>query len=304
MASKTAISAKDMRGLKVTNAGDPTAAQDLVTKTYADTQSTNDRSRANHTGTQLSATISDLTATIRTNRLDQMAAPTASVAFGGQKITGLADGTANTDAVTLQQLNAAVAGIAAGLAWKGALKVVTTTNVNLAAPGASLDGKAMTVGDVFFAAGQTTGSQGGPYVWNGAAVAATRAPNWDAAAEAVPGSLWVVQTGTYDNQLAILSNDSFVLGTDTPVLTFINPAAASDNDTGYSEVCPSTAAGAAWAVNHGLNSKLVLVQVFRSASPFDEVDVTVTRDTVNQVNVKPDVALAAGEYTVVVGKVV
>jgi hypothetical protein len=34
------------------------------------------------------------------------------------------------------------------------------------------------------------------------------------------------------------------------------------------------------------------------------VDVNITRDTTNQVNVRPDVNLASGEYTVVVSKVV
>lgn len=56
--------------------------------------------RANHTGTQLASTVSDFNTAVRTNRLDQMATPTASVAMGSQKITGLATPTAATDAVT------------------------------------------------------------------------------------------------------------------------------------------------------------------------------------------------------------
>jgi hypothetical protein len=302
--AKVAISTRDMGGLKVTNAGDPTNPQDAATKAYTDTGDTAAKSRANHTGTQLSATISDLTATIRLNRLDQMAAPTAAVAFGSQKITGLADGTANTDAVTKQQMDAAVAGIAAGLAWKGAVKVASPTNVNLAAPGATVDGVAMTAGDHFLATAQTTGTQGGEYVWNGAAVAATRPPTADTSAELVPGSLWSVAQGTYDNQLVILSNNSFVLGADTPTWSFINPAAASDNDSSYTETCPATAGGAAWPINHGLNNRNVHVTIYRTASPFDEPDVTVTHDTVNQVNVRADVALAAGEWTAYVSRIV
>jgi hypothetical protein len=45
--------------------------------------------RANHTGTQLASTVSDFDTQVRTSRLDQMAAPTASVALNAQKITGL-----------------------------------------------------------------------------------------------------------------------------------------------------------------------------------------------------------------------
>lgn len=54
-------------------------------------------------------------AQVRTSRLDQMATPTAAVAMGAQKITGLANPTADQDAVTLKYLTdqkGAVNGIA------------------------------------------------------------------------------------------------------------------------------------------------------------------------------------------------
>jgi hypothetical protein len=60
--------------------------------------------RANHTGTQVASTISDFDTQVRTNRLDQMTAPTTSVAFGSQKITGLADPTNAQEAVTLNYI--------------------------------------------------------------------------------------------------------------------------------------------------------------------------------------------------------
>ena len=56
--------------------------------------------RANHTGTQLASTVSDFDTQVRTNRLDQMTAPTGDVAFNAQKITGLADPTLAQDAAT------------------------------------------------------------------------------------------------------------------------------------------------------------------------------------------------------------
>ena len=43
--------------------------------------------RANHTGTQLAATVSDFDTQVRTSRLDQMAAPSASVNFSSQQAT-------------------------------------------------------------------------------------------------------------------------------------------------------------------------------------------------------------------------
>ena len=68
--------------------------------------------RANHTGTQLAATVSNFDTQVRTSRLDQMAAPTASVALNAQKITGLGTPTANTtDAATTAYVDTAVANL-------------------------------------------------------------------------------------------------------------------------------------------------------------------------------------------------
>lgn len=71
-----------------------------TTANTAQTTANNALSRANHTGTQTASTISNFDTQVRTNRLDQMAAPTSSVALGSQRITGLATPTAGTDAAT------------------------------------------------------------------------------------------------------------------------------------------------------------------------------------------------------------
>jgi hypothetical protein len=67
--------------------------------------------RANHTGTQLAATVSDFDTQVRTSRLDQMAAPTGSVSANSQKITNLATPTVNTDASTKLYVDTAVANL-------------------------------------------------------------------------------------------------------------------------------------------------------------------------------------------------
>ena len=56
--------------------------------------------RANHTGTQTASTISDFNTAVRTNRLDQMAAPTGAVSANSQNITNLATPSISTDAAT------------------------------------------------------------------------------------------------------------------------------------------------------------------------------------------------------------
>lgn len=62
--------------------------------------------RANHTGTQTAATVSDFNTVVRTNRLDQMAAPSVAVPWGSQRITTLADPTGAQDAATKAYVDA------------------------------------------------------------------------------------------------------------------------------------------------------------------------------------------------------
>jgi len=305
MTAKKAVSGKDMNNLTINNLGTATTSDQAVNKGQMDTQSTADRSRANHTGTQLAATISDFDTQVRTSRLDQMSAPTASVSLNSQKITSLLDPTGNQDAATKVYVDNAIAALTGGLVFKGAVRAATATNVSTTSAPATIDGVTPGTGNkVFLLTGQTTGAENGPWTWVAAGSAMTRPTNWDTTAEAVPGSLWVVQEGSFDNQLAILSNDTFTLGTTTGTFVFLNPAAASDNDTGYTTTSPSVTAGNTWTVTHNLGSKAVQIAVYRTASPFDEVEVYVTRDTTNAIGITPDIAMASGEYTVVVQKVV
>jgi hypothetical protein len=64
--------------------------------------------RANHTGTQLASTISNFDTQVRTSTLNQMAAPTADLAVGTHKITGLSDGSASSDAAAFHQIADAI----------------------------------------------------------------------------------------------------------------------------------------------------------------------------------------------------
>ena len=84
--------------------GTITAAK-LVSDPYA---------RANHTGTQTASTISDFNTAVRTNRLDQMAAPTAAVPLNAQKLTGVADPTLAQDASTKAYVDAQITALVGG----------------------------------------------------------------------------------------------------------------------------------------------------------------------------------------------
>lgn len=62
-----------------------------------------------------------------------------------------------------------------GLAWKDSVRAASTANINLASPGATIDGVTMAANDRFLAKDQTTQTENGLYIWNGAATPATRA---------------------------------------------------------------------------------------------------------------------------------
>lgn len=149
--------------------------------------------RANHTGFQTASTISDFDTQVRTSRLDQMSVPTAALNLNGQKISSLGSPSLGNDAATKQYVDDSRAGFA-GI--KDPVRVSVSTNVNLASPGASLDGVAMSSGDRFLAYGQSTGTQNGIYIWNGASSAATRALDADTGGEVLDGTLVAVSEGT------------------------------------------------------------------------------------------------------------
>lgn len=301
MAGTKKLSATDFSGLKGINVADGTVATDVVSKSQLDTASTNDRSRANHTGTQTASTISDFDTQVRTSRLDQMAAPTADVNLNSRKIVSLTDGSAASDAATKGQLDAAIAALSSGLVLKGSVRAATSANITIATPGTTIDGLTASNGDIFLLMGQSTGSQNGPWVFNGSAAAMTRPANFDTSAEAVLGSFWDVREGTSADTFALMTNDTAVtLGTTT--LNFVIRGAASAT-TGYTTTSPVTSGGGSWVVTHNLNTRYIVAQVARVGSPYDIVDVRIERTSVNTVTVLPDVALASGEYEIMIQKV-
>jgi hypothetical protein len=111
--------------------------------------------RANHTGTQTASTVSDFDTQVRTSRLDQMAAPTASVALNSQKITGLADPIDAQDAVTLNYITnqkGAVNGIASldgtGLIPTNQLPALAITQTSVVASQVAMLALTAEIGDI------------------------------------------------------------------------------------------------------------------------------------------------------------
>lgn len=142
--------------------------------------------------------------------------------FNGQRAVNAADGSAATDLVTLQQLQAAIRGID----WKDSVRAASTGNLTLTAPGATIDGVTMAAGNRFLAKDQTAAAENGIYVWNGAAVAATRAVDADANAEVTAGFAVTSTEGTanVDKAWILITNDPIVVGTTALAFTQLGGA--------------------------------------------------------------------------------
>jgi len=184
---------------------------------------TNPLARANHTGTQAASTISDLATVVKAYRLDEFAAPTASVSFNSQKITNLADGTVSGDAVNYGQLVAGIQDAAAGIDSKPSVRVLYTTNQVALLGFIAVDGVTPVDGDRLLLVGQTTASENGPWI---AHVGAWTRPT--ASVDTVtPGSFWFVEEGTTygGTQWRTATTGAIVL--DTTDLTILQFGAAT-----------------------------------------------------------------------------
>jgi len=154
-----------------------------------------------------------------------MTAPSAAVAFNTQKLTGLADGVADSDAATKGQIDVA----ARGLDAKDSCRVATTADVSswtynngagtLTASGngvVTIDGIALALNNRILVKDQNPATENGIYsVTTAGAVSATlvltRTTDADVSAEVTSGTFTFVTAGTTQ------ASQGFVLTTDDPI---------------------------------------------------------------------------------------
>ena len=155
---------------------------------------------------------------LTTNTLNDFAAPTASLALGTQKITGLVDGVNPQDAATKSQVDVAQAGLDA----KDSCRVATTANGTLSsafANGQTVDGVTLATGNRILIKNQTTGAENGIYTVN-ASGAPTRSTDADASVEVTSGLYTLITEGTASagQGFVLTTNDPITVG--TTALTF------------------------------------------------------------------------------------
>jgi hypothetical protein len=246
------------------------------------------------------------------------------------RILNLPDGASPQEPATVAQLNAAVE----GLAWKDSVRVASTANINLAAPGSTVDGVTMSVGDRFLVKNQTAGEENGIYIWNGAAVAATRAPDTSTFPE-LEQAVVTVEEGTsagasfrqtaVNGTLGTTTVSWSAFGTSAPAATettagISEEATQTETNTGTATgVFVSPAKLANWSgrklvysvtfgdgsatqftITHNLGTRSVLVGLYRDSGAYDEVNADVEHTTTNTVTLRFASAPTAGQYTAVI----
>jgi hypothetical protein len=271
------------------------------------------RARANHTGQQAASTISDFDTQVRSNRLNQLATPDATVLMNNQKISGLAEGTNPTEAVNRAQLDAAVA----GLRWKEPVRYATTTNITLSGLGTQPGGdwpSPLTAGDRILVRAQTAGAENGLYAAAGGAW--VRTTDADSAAEIQGMAVLVMDGATLANTGYQQTADAVTLGT-TPLAyvqwyggqtytagdgmtqsgTTFNVVEGVGIDVTANAVAIDTTITARWKhfllsgvassypCVHNLGNRWPTVTVWRAASPFDVIDPNIFATDTNTVTV-------------------
>lgn len=266
--------------------------------------------RANHTGTQLAATISDFDTQVRSSRLDQMAAPTAAVSLNSQRITNLATPTGANDAAS----KAYVDQLVNGADWKQSCRCATTANITLSGL-QTIDGITVVPNDRVLVKNQSTASQNGIYLASSGA--------WTRAADADVGSLSAnaavfVSEGTTlaDTQWIVNTNDAITVGTTSISWTQLGAGSSYSAGTGLSlagsvfsldtavavrKFAATIGDGSATsiAVTHSLGTQDITVSV-RQVSDNAFVECDVVASSTSQVTLTFAVAPASNALRVVV----
>lgn len=250
-----------------------------------------------------------------------------------QKAVNVADPSSGTDAANKQYVD----NLAAGLSWKKAVRVASTTNGTLAtayAVGSSVDGVTLATGDRILLRVQTAGAENGIYTVN-ATGAPTRATDADTAAE-LKGATVLVTEGTVNadkaftqtvdtitvdttalvwaqfgagqsytaaNGLQLTANAFSVLAEDTTISVSplgIKTSRAAIGATGkYAADVGALTAGTPLTITHGLNSLDVAVQCHLNSTG-EIVDLGAIVTGVNTVTVQAASSQTASAFRIVV----
>ncbi len=171
-------------------------------------------------------------ATTITNALALKAPLNSPVLTGDPKAPTPAPGDNDTSIATTAFVQAAIAALSNTGDYKASVRVASTAAINLAAPGANIDGVAMVAGDRFLEKDNATLANRGIYIWNGAAVPATRAEDADTGTELNGGAIIPVEEGVVgaDTNWQITNNGVVTIGVTGLTFQLISSTVTATSD--------------------------------------------------------------------------
>jgi hypothetical protein len=246
------------------------------------------------------------------------------------KVINVPSPTAAGDAVPKSYVDSAVE----GLAWKDSARVGTQSNLNLSSPGATIDGITMVSQDRVLVRNQSTQSQNGIYVWNGASTALTRSLDASTFAE-LEQAIITIEEGTDAGTTWRQTQINGTIDVSNVLFTSFAAAApaASETTAGIAELATqaevdagtddariltplklanwsgrlrkvSTSIGdgsaTSYVVTHNLNTRDVIIRVFPNSGQYDDVEVDVQRTSTTTATLVFATAPASNAYRVVV----
>lgn len=265
-----------------------------------------------HSGTKTFRFQTD-TQTVVLGSLDQVTPPAADVSLNGHKATNAADPVNPQDVATRAFVEQVAVGISDRIA--DPVRVASGANIDVTAPGTTIDGVTMAVGDRVLLRAQTTTTDNDLWRFEGDLAAMTRItedPVIDGTLVAVAegtsaGSVYVQRTtpsgarGTWSQDWAFFgggstySADESTLHLEGSVFSLISPVALTNGGTGATTASAArTNLGATGkfaatigdglatsiAVTHNLGTQDVLVSVHDAAS-FAEIECDVVKTDAN-----------------------
>lgn len=246
------------------------------------------------------------------------------------KVINVPTPSAAGDAVPKSYVDSAVE----GLAWKDSARVGTQSNINLSSPGSTIDGVTMASQDRVLVRNQSTQSQNGIYVWNGAAVAMTRSLDASTFAE-LEQAIITVEEGTDAGTTWRQTQINGTIDSSNVIWTSFAAAApaASETTAGIAEIATQAEVDAgtddlrivtplklatwsgrlrkvstnvgdgsatSYVVTHNLNTRDVIIRVFPNSGEYDDVEVDVQRTSTTTATLVFATAPASNAYRVVV----
>ena len=232
--------------------------------------------------------------------------------FYNNSISGVVAASLDTDVPNWGQVKSFVN----GLTFKQAVRAASLANVTVSAPGASIDGVSLAAGDRVLLKNQTTASENGLYLWNGASAAMTRTADGITNELTSTSTVYVQEGSQADKQFTLTTFNPITVGTTSQTWAQSGGGTTYSNgtyltltsgvfDVDTTKIARKYAANigdgttTAIVVTHNLGTRDVAIQLYDAAT-YETVECDVVRTSTNTATLTFSTAPASNAFRVVI----